>query len=351
MAASQARRHRAEADALSQQARNAARHLRHTEDLAAATQARIDALDTRRRDLQAALRRERAGLEALLPLALRLSLYPAETLLAAPTDPANTLSGLAVLRGLGAQLQARTEALRAHLHEIDRLSATLRAQDRGLMLLRHEQAARGAQVEARAQAAAAAQQTAQEAVDRAARAAAADAAHAADLKGAIARLAATEQAAAARFQRAARAARAQTATGSGLTSRAPRNAQIMAPVAGAMVQHWGAHTDAGPAHGVTYAPPALAVVTAPCRGQVDFAGPFRSYGHLVILDCGHGYRFVLAGLDRLDVAIGQTLRTGAPLGRMPDWHADSKIGRPALYVQLRHGSEAVDPMGFLGRGS
>ena len=264
-----------------------------------------------------------------------------------------------MLRGLAARFEARTEALRAHLREIDQLSAALRAQDRGLMSLRHEQAARGAQVEARARAASVAQQAAQEAVDRAARGAAADAAHAADLKGAIARLAAAEQAAAARFQRAARAARAAAPTpsaGPGLTGGTAKGALVMAPVAGRMVQQWGAHTDAGPAHGVTYAPPALAVVTAPCRGQVDFAGPFRSYGHMVILDCGHGYRFVLAGLDRLDVAIGQTLRTGAPLGRMPDWpapdgEAGSGMGRPALYVQLRHGSEAVDPRGFLGRGS
>ena len=342
---------------MSQQARDAARHLRQTEDLAAATQSRIDALDARRRDLQAALARERAGLEALLPLTLRLSLYPAETLLAAPTDAADALSGLAVLRGLGAQLEARTEALRAHSRELDRLSAALRAQDRGLASLKHEQAARDAQVEARAQAASVAQQQAQEAVDRAARAAAADAARAADLQDAIARLAAAEQAAAARFQREARAAdhakRNEPAAeaGPGPIPEAPsRDTHVMAPVAGHLVQRWGTHTDTGAAQGVTYAPPALAVVTAPCRGQVDFAGAFRSYGHMVILDCGHGYRFVLAGLERLDVAIGQTVQSGSPLGRMPDWQAGIETGRPALYVQLRHGGKAVDPMGFLGHG-
>ena len=87
-------------------------------------------------------------------------------------------------------------------------------------------------------------------------------------------------------------------------------------------------------------------VTAPCAGRIDFAGPFRSYGRMLILDCGRDYRYVLAGLDRLDVATGQALARGAAVGQMPSW-GGSGGGRPSLYVQLRHGDALIDPGRFL----
>ena len=49
-------------------------------------------------------------------------------------------------------------------------------------------------------------------------------------------------------------------------------------------------------------------------GRVAFAGPFRSFGVLLIIDCGGGYHFVLAGLDRLDAEAGSRLLAGEPVG-------------------------------------
>jgi septal ring factor EnvC (AmiA/AmiB activator) len=121
-----------------------------------------------------------------------------------------------------------------------------------------------------------------------------------------------------------------------------------APVAGPVVGRFGETTDAGRATGVSYAPPPAALVSAPCKGRIDFAGPFRSYGNMVILDCGGGYRFVLAGLDRIDTQPGTNVRAGQPVGRMPDFSPGAH-GRPTLYVQLRRGSDAIDPGRFLSR--
>ncbi|MCU0887166.1 MAG: peptidoglycan DD-metalloendopeptidase family protein [Rubritepida sp.] len=72
-----------------------------------------------------------------------------------------------------------------------------------------------------------------------------------------------------------------------------------------------------------------------------FAAPFRSYGRLVILECAPGQHLVLAGLERLDVAAGQRLRAGEPLGVL------AGEGRPTLYVEWRRQGEAVDPRGLL----
>ncbi|NVN11264.1 murein hydrolase activator EnvC family protein, partial [Nguyenibacter vanlangensis] len=117
----------------------------------------------------------------------------------------------------------------------------------------------------------------------------------------------------------------------------------------------GATTEAGPATGITYAPPSGATVRAPCAGQVDFAGAFRSYGQMVILDCGRHYRFVLAGMGSLDVSAGQSLAKGAPMGTMPGWSSGGGSGggksggggRPSLFVQLRRGGAVIDPAPFL----
>ena len=65
---------------------------------------------------------------------------------------------------------------------------------------------------------------------------------------------------------------------------------------------WGDATDAGPATGISYQAAAHARVVSPCGGRVVFAAPFRSYGSLLILDCGGGYHAVLAGLERLDAS-------------------------------------------------
>jgi septal ring factor EnvC (AmiA/AmiB activator) len=119
------------------------------------------------------------------------------------------------------------------------------------------------------------------------------------------------------------------------------------PVAGPVVRRWGERTDAGPANGMAFRAPPMGRVVAPCAGRVAFAGPFRSYGVLVILDCGGGYHFVLAGLDRLDTDAGAAVRPGEPLGVMPDWDPAGTGKRPALYVELRHDGQPVDPAPFL----
>ena len=368
LAAIQASQDRARAIALSAQARNAATRLRETETRAAETLLRIDALQARRQALQAELARDGAALASLLPLIERLSLFPAETLLASRAKPSDALGGLMVLRGLGAQLESRAEAIRARQHDLARLHDALQAQNRGLAALRQEQAARDQLVSSAAGRAAAIQRASRDAADDAARQAAASAAQATDLRDAVSRIETAQRAAEAQFQReaeaaeraskpaVARAARTRAAaispdTRSGLVPQAAASLASAAPVAGRLVQGWGAGTDGGPATGITYAPPAMAVVTAPCDGRIDFSGPFRSYGKMLIVDCGHGYRFVLAGLDRLDVAVGQQLARGVAVGRMADWSAAAGAVRPSLYVQLRHGAEPIDPSRFLHQHS
>jgi septal ring factor EnvC (AmiA/AmiB activator) len=124
--------------------------------------------------------------------------------------------------------------------------------------------------------------------------------------------------------------------------------QLTAPVAGGIVRAFGADTEAGPASGVSYQAPPNARVVSPCGGRVVFAGPFRSFGLLMIVDCGAGYHFVMSGLERLDSQVGQTVQPGEPVGVMPGWDpGTAENSRPTLYLELRKDGIPVNPAPFL----
>ena len=85
-------------------------------------------------------------------------------------------------------------------------------------------------------------------------------------------------------------------------------------------------------------------VVSPCGGKVVFGSSFRSYGLLLIVDCGDGYHFVLAGLDRLDASPGQRVLAGEPVGQLGG--AD-RLAREAAGFrstsELRRNGQPVDP--------
>ena len=81
---------------------------------------------------------------------------------------------------------------------------------------------------------------------------------------------------------------------------------------------------------------------APFDGQVMFAGPFRGYGHILIIGHGDGYHSLLAGLDRVDCSVGQWLVAGEPVGAMPEG-----TEKPRLYLELRHNNQPINPLPWL----
>ncbi len=324
-----------------------------TADAATAT----EALAQRRANAEARLQAHAKALAPLLPLIERLSLYPAETLLTLRGDPQAALTGLLVLKGLAHQLETEAEALRAEQAEVAGLGEALAAQDQRLAAAQSAQAEKAAGLDK--QLATAAPPDDDAAI--AARHAAVQAGQAATLRAALTQLdlarrqdeaRARAEAATAERQRqdavAAQARQRQAALGQPAgPGLGEAHGQLDAPVAGSVVKAWGEPGDAGPATGVSYDPPPAARVAAPCSGRVVFAGPFRSYGQLMIIDCGGGYHFVLAGLDRLDAPVGRALQAGEPVGVMPSWDPHSLGSRPSLYVELRQNGAPINPAPYL----
>ena len=89
------------------------------------------------------------------------------------------------------------------------------------------------------------------------------------------------------------------------------------PVNGVRIREFGASDSLGGTEkGLSIATRAGAQVTAPCDGWVVYAGPFRNYGQLLILNAGGGYHVLLAGMDRISVDLGQFVLTGEPVAVM-----------------------------------
>jgi septal ring factor EnvC (AmiA/AmiB activator) len=123
---------------------------------------------------------------------------------------------------------------------------------------------------------------------------------------------------------------------------AARGTMVM-PVAGRLKRRYGESDEFGAASkGIILLAPAGGRVVAPFDGRIEFAGPFRGYGQILIIEHGDGYHSLLAGLERIDGVVGQWLVSGEPVGIMPTGDREA-----ALYLELRRHSQPINPLPWL----
>lgn len=123
------------------------------------------------------------------------------------------------------------------------------------------------------------------------------------------------------------------------------------PAQGTRIREFGAEDGYGStSKGLSIATREKAQVTAPCDGWVVYAGPFRSYGQLLIINAGEGYHVLLAGMRKIDVVTDQFVRAGEPVGLMGEQAVDGAVvgsvagdDRPVLYVEFRRKDRSIDP--------
>ena len=128
----------------------------------------------------------------------------------------------------------------------------------------------------------------------------------------------------------------------GALQRAPqvRTISLLPPVQGRLVRRFGQRFGAGRAEGVSWRTGGSAQVLAPTDARVEYVGPLKGYGLVVILRPGEPYHVVLAGLDEAASGAGRSVAAGEPIGRMAQ-------GTPELYLEIRRGGEPVDPARWL----
>ena len=288
-----------------------------------------------------------AALAPMMPAMRRLALWPAETLLAQPAPPDEALRGLLLLQGMARQIRAEAEELRLANAEAERRAritsaeatvvAAAEAELRQAATALDEEIAETRLREREARATQRAEATrAQEALARAN-----------DLQEMLTALEREQarQAALAAAQARREARQPRPATPVATPQMAPPLADHArpTPVVGRISIAFGQRGEAGPARGVTFSATGNARVVSPCNGRAVFAGPFRRFGQIIILECGAGLHIVLAGFEALDTEAGAALLAGEALGRL----GAGADGRGALYLELRRNGQVVDPMPWL----
>ena len=224
----------------------------------------------------------------------------------------------AVIAAIGPQIDARTRGLRAALarsetleREAGRIAARRRSLQDDLRARREELAALSAAERIKARRAAGA-------ADREAERAYIIAQQSRDLPTLVRRLGDRTDAAAAPTRRSPRPAAGAPA--------------FQAPALGEIVAGFAAG-DAG----ITIAARPGALVVAPAAGRVAFAGPYRGYGSIVILEHAGGWTSLITGLAAGQVAVGQELVAGSPLGQAP-------TASPRIGMELRRDGKRMNPL-------
>lgn len=332
---------------------------------------RLDELNGEQAGIRASLASRRAVLAEVLGSLLRMGAHPPPAILVKPQDALSAVRSAIALGAVVPEMRAETEVLATELAELARIGKDIdmersalsvalarQAEDEERMALILEEKKKLTN-EARQELA----QQGSKAAELAARET--------DLSRLIGRIeseitAVREAALAAKKAEDERAAREQEMLKNARVippadfSDTGRIAPAMAfekavgllpkPVEGVEVNTFGRVDALGkPSPGVSIATSANARVASPADGWVAYAGPFRSYGQLLILNAGNGYHVVLAGMERIDVQLGQFVLAGEPVAAMGSRRIASveAIGveslRPVLYVEFRKDGKSIDP--------
>lgn len=125
-----------------------------------------------------------------------------------------------------------------------------------------------------------------------------------------------------------------------LNATLPTLGSAQLPVSGIVTVRYGEKDAIGASsQGISIQARTGALVVAPLGGVVRYAGPFKSYGNIILLEHKNNYHSLIAGLGRIDTVVGQSVDSGEPVGSL----GSSSDSRPVLYYELRLNGQPVNP--------
>jgi len=347
---------------LNQQLIDIAGQVRSVETRIADAETRLQPLDGRERDIRASLDSRRAEIIEVLAALQRAGRRTPPALLVRAEDALQSLRTAMLLGAVVPELRGRAEKLASDLGELVALRKTISTERDALARdsdkLKEDQTRLTALVDERQRQQAAAEK------DMAAEGTRAIALskQVGDLQGLIAKMeqdlkSAAKAAATANLQGAPATVNGKPnldafknpARMSPAVAFASAKGLFSYPVNGSKIRDFGGSDGAGGVQkGISLATKAGAQVTTPCDGWVVYAGPFRSYGQLLILNAGGGYHVLIAGMEHISVNIGQFVLTGEPVATMGSTSQVASIlatnaSQPVLYVEFRKDGTPIDP--------
>ena len=350
----------------------AAAEVRTQADILTGIETKLAALAQDEQARVARIQSDRDRMAELLGALERLARLPPEAVIAHPGDPADTVKSAMLLRSAVPELKARADRLAAELTGLADVRRSLDRERRAAAASRDELARRQADVQVLvAKREEVLTQTEVER-DAAAQHLADLAAEASDLRDLMDRLEADRAARmrdrpAEMTRQLTQEAQRQQAVKDKVASLSPSLGKppampksggpaggLIMPVGGKVAVRYGEADRFGTtSRGVTLEARPGEPVVAPYDGNVMFAGPFKGYGLILIVEHANGYHSLVAGLGRIDAQVGQQVLTGEPLGTAagPGAPANGAAadGAPTLYYELRRGGQPINPQrGFAG---
>jgi murein hydrolase activator len=347
---------------LNQQLIDIAAQVRSVENNIGEAETRLRSLDSREQQIRMTLGSRRAEVVEVLAALQRAGRRTPPALLVTPEDALQSLRTAMMLGAVVPELRARADELTGNLNQLVTLRKTISSERDRLATnrdkLRDDQTRMAALIDERQRK----QASMEKDIESESARAIALSKQVDNLQGLIAKM---EQ----DVRSAANAAASANAQGTPATAngkpdlaalknanrRSPAIAFASAkgllafPVNGTKVRDFGGSDGAGGIEkGISLASRAGAQVTTPCDGWVVYAGPFRSYGQLLILNAGGGYHVLIAGMERISVNIGQFVQTGEPVATMGTTSQVASIfaanaSQPVLYVEFRKDGTPIDP--------
>lgn len=321
---------------------------------------RVQGLRTQEQGIRESLAGRREVLAEVLGALQRMGLNPPPAILVTPEDALASVRSAIMLGAVVPSLRKETEALVADLTELSRIAASIEDERERLKEAFSQQLEEKKRLEllvVEKQRLREEHQNALEAETRRAEELVGKAESLKDLIAALEKQAAeTEKARLAEEERRKRTeelAALPVPEANRLAPTVPFSSlrgKLALPVTGRFARRFGEKDGLGGVmQGDMVATQSGAIVTAPSDGSVLYAGPFRSYGQLLILNAGDGYHVVVAGMSNISVASGQSVLAGEPIGtigeaRVADASAQA-VGKtlPELYVEFRKDGKPVNP--------
>ena len=291
------------------------------EGTALAQRARFSALTLREQALNGRMNRERERQGRLLAALQTYSRHPPPALLVSPRSANDAVRAAILMRAVAPELQRRAAALQGELDAVAKVRRDAALAGAALFMTESELAERRAQAEQLIVQKTALERRYNAQAEAVAREVEALARRAASLPGLVGDLDA----------RAAPAPRFTPPT------------SLAAPVQGQLVRRFGVTTGGSRSDGLAWRPGPAAQVLAPAAGLIEYAGPLKNWGGVVILRLDGGYRVVLAGMDEVAGLTGRRVAAGEPVGRMGK--ARDRSGE--IYLELRRDGAPVDPSRWL----
>src|SRR5436190_4558432 len=346
---------------LNQQLIDIATEVRSVETRIGETEADLRPLDSREQQVRASLDSRRTEIVEVLAALQRAGRRTPPALLVRPEDALQSLRTAMLLGSVVPELRGRAEKLTGELSELVRLRKVIATEQNRLALDRDKLGADQTRLAALVEQRQHQQSSIEKDMETESARAIALSRQVDSLQGLIAKM---EQ----DLKSAARAAAAANLQGVPAANGKPNAAMLKdsarlspaiafasakglfaMPVNGSKIRDFGGSDGVGGFEkGISLASRPGSQVTTPCDGWVVYAGPFRSYGQLLILNAGGGYHVLIAGMERISVTIGQFVLTGEPVATMGTTSRVASIlatnaSQPVLYVEFRKDGTPIDP--------